>query len=200
MVDLPPCRLVRWADVDRWSDRLAESILTAGRNPETIVGLTRGGWVPSRMLADRLGVKHLVALRAQHWGVTATPSGQAELTEGLKSPLKGRQVLVVDDITDTGQSLRLAVSHVEEGQPARVESATFLHIARAEYTPTYFAEELPRDEWVWFVFPWNFWEDLTTLARKALPEGHDAAGVLRLLKERCHLEVTLADVQRALRP
>jgi uncharacterized protein len=197
-VDFPPCRVVSWKDIELWSDLLVEKIRTADRVPEVIVGLTRGGWVPSRMLADRLGVKHLAALRAQHWGVTATPSGQAEITEGLNGRLDHHKVLVVDDITDTGQSLQLAVRHVAERGPSRVESATFLHISHSTFVPTYFAEEVPRDQWRWFVFPWNYWEDLRTLAQKARTNGMDARGVRRVLKERCELVVPLQDVRRAL--
>lgn len=198
-MELPPCRVVPWSEVDRWSDLLAEKVRQGGATPETIVGLTRGGWVPSRMLADRLGVKHLVALKATHWGVTATPSGKAELTERLVQRIDGKRLLVVDDITDTGQSLQLAVNHVKELGPAKVESATYLHIAHSEYVPTYYAEEVPRGSWVWFVFPWNYWEDLRTLAAQARDQGgKDAKGTRAVLQERCQLDVPLADVQKAL--
>jgi hypoxanthine phosphoribosyltransferase len=135
MADYPRCRLTTWADVDRWADTVAAKVRAAGRVPGTIVGLTRGGWVPSRLLADRLGVRRVVSLRLQHWGVTATPSGRAELTEGLSGPVDGQEVLVVDDITDTGESLKLAVADVAAHGARRVESATCLHIAHSEDTP-----------------------------------------------------------------
>jgi len=196
MADLPRCRLSTWADVDRWADRLAERIRAADAVPETIVALTRGGWVPGRLLCDRLGVHRLVSLRAQHWGVTATPDGSAKLTEGLSGPVGGQKVLVVDDITDTGESLTLAASHVAEQRPARLETAAFLHIAHAKYVPTYFAEEIPRDAWVWVVFPWNYWEDLASLAKRAVEFGRGVATVRETLRSRSGLDVPLADLER----
>ena len=198
MVDFPKCRLTTWADVDRWADHLAAKIRAAGHVPTTIVGLTRGGWVPSRLLADRLGVRRVVSLRLQHWGVTATPSGRAELTEGLSGSVEGQEVLVVDDITDTGESLKLAVAHVTEHGARRVESATALHILHSEFVPTYFAETIPRDRWVWIVFPWNYWEDLTTLARRAFEETGDLGRATSLLEERCGLKVPVEDVATVL--
>jgi hypoxanthine phosphoribosyltransferase len=198
MIDLPKCRRTTWADADRWADRISERILAANRVPETIVSLTRGGWVPARLVADRLGIRRLVSLRLQHWGVTATPSGAAELTEGLSGTVDGQDVLLLDDITDTGESLALATRHVEERGGRRIESATCLHITHSKFVPTYYAEEIPRDHWVWVVFPWNYWEDLTTLARTAHAEAHDVPGSARLLKERCGLDVPLADVERVL--
>jgi len=196
MADLPRCRLASWADVDRWADRLAERVRSASAVPETIVALTRGGWVPGRLLCDRLGVHRLVSLRAQHWGVTATPDGTAKLTEGLSGPVSGQTVLVVDDITDTGESLTLAAAHIAEQHPSRLETAAFLHIARSKFVPTYFAEEIPRDAWVWVVFPWNYWEDLASLAARAAEHGRGVATVRETLRTRSGLDVPIADLER----
>ncbi|EQD53480.1 xanthine-guanine phosphoribosyltransferase, partial [mine drainage metagenome] len=187
-------------DIDGWADRLEAAIREAGRPlPETLVGLTRGGWVPTRLVADRLGVHRVVSLRAQHWGVTATPDGAASLTEGLSGPVRGERVLVVDDITDTGESLRLAVDHVRAAGASAVESAAFLHIARASYRPTYVAEEIPRDAWVWVVFPWNYWEDLATLAAKAAELGPGLDRIRATLRARAGLDVPIADLERLAR-
>ncbi|MCI4322939.1 MAG: phosphoribosyltransferase [Thermoplasmata archaeon] len=201
MAELPRCRLSTWSDADRWADTIAAAVRAADRVPGTIVGLTRGGWVPSRMLADRLGVKRLVSVRAQHWGVTATSDGKAELTEGLSGPVDGQDVLVVDDITDTGESLELAMAHVRARSPGRLESATFLHISHSKYRPTYYGEEIPRDAWAWIVFPWNYWEDLRTLAAQATAAGAaDPAGVVTMLRDRCGLSTSVDDVTRAEAP
>ncbi|MGD0587376.1 MAG: phosphoribosyltransferase [Thermoplasmata archaeon] len=196
MADLPRCRLTSWSDVDRWADRLAERVRAARAVPETIVALTRGGWVPGRLLCDRLGVHRLVSLRAQHWGVTATPDGTAKLTEGLSGPVGGQTVLVVDDITDTGESLQLAAAHIAEQHPSRLETAAFLHIEHSKFVPTYVAEEIPRDAWVWVVFPWNYWEDLASLAARAAEHGRGVATVRETLRTRSGLEVPLADLER----
>ncbi len=201
MPELPRCRRAGWPELDAWADALAERIEVADAVPQTLVALTRGGWVPARLLADRLGIRRLLALRVRHWGVTATPDGSAELTEGLREPVRGESVLVVDDITDTGESLRLAVEHVRAAGPSRLHSAALLHIARSAFVPDFFAEEIPRDGWVWVVFPWNFWEDLRALGARALEESHGDLGAAHaLLAERCGLRVTLEELRRAVAP
>jgi uncharacterized protein len=198
MVDVPKCRRTSWEEAEAWAGRIAAAVRASGHLPETIVALTRGGWVPARLLADRLGIKRLVSIRLQHWGVTAQPSGKAELTEGLSGPVRGQSVLVVDDITDTGESLELATQAVRAAGASRVESAAFLHIGHSKFVPDYFGEEISRDAWVWVVFPWNYWEDLDHLAREALAEGKDAAGVRRILLQRCDLDVPIEHVERML--
>jgi hypoxanthine phosphoribosyltransferase len=199
MVDLPRCRQATWAEVERWADRLEGLVRSARHMPETLVGLTRGGWVPARMLSDRLGVKRVVSIRAQHWGVTATPDGVASLSEGLSGPVRGERVLIVDDITDTGESLALAVEHVRTAGAQQIETATFLHIPHSKIVPTYFAEEIPRDAWVWIVFPWNYWEDLVVLAQQAAAITPGLAAVRTTLRERCQLDVPMEDLERVAR-
>lgn len=199
MTDLPVCRLATWADLETWGGTVSAKVRAAGHLPEAIVGLTRGGWVPARLVADRLGVKRLLALQTAHWGVTATKDGHATLTERLSGAVEGVPVLVVDDITDTGESLALAVEHVRsQGRPSRVETATFLHITHSRFVPDYYAEEVPAERWVWVVFPWTYWEDLRVLTAQARPIGKDAAGVARILEDTCHLRVPVADVAQAL--
>lgn len=198
MTDLPKCRRTSWEEAEGWADLVASQVRAQRKVPDTIVALTRGGWVPARLLADRLGIRRLVSIRLQHWGVTAQPSGKAELTEGLSGPVKNERVLVVDDITDTGQSLQLAVEAVRAGGAREVLSATFLHIAHATFVPDFVAEEIPRDRWVWVIFPWNYWEDIRHLVQAAVTEGKDAHGVRALLRERSGIDVPTEHVANVL--
>ncbi len=198
MVDLPRCRRAGWPEVERWADTIAEKVRAAGRVPSTLVGLTRGGWVPARLLSDRLGVRRIVSLRAQHWGVTATRDGRAVLSEGLSGSVASETVLLVDDLTDTGESLELAAEHIRAAEPSRLETAAFLHIGHSKFVPTYFAEEISRDAWVWVVFPWNYWEDLASLAARAAEVAEGPEAVRRTLKERCGLVVPAEDLARVL--
>ena len=196
MDELPRCRRTTWADVERWADSVAASVRATGKLPDAIVGLTRGGWVPARLLGDRLGVHRLVSLRVQHWGITASRDGQARLTEGLSGDVAGLNVLLVDDITDTGESLRLAREHVLAARPRSVETAAFVHIASSRFVPEHWGEEIPRDAWVWVVFPWNYWEDLTTLASRAEKLTPGLEAVRTTLHDRCGLDVPLDDLRR----
>jgi hypoxanthine phosphoribosyltransferase len=134
-----------------------------GWRPEVIVGVARGGWVHARIACDLLGVKDLFSVKVDHWGVTATKDGKAKLTIPLTGDVKGKKVLVVDDITDTGESLTMAVEHVKECGAADVKSATLMHIAGSKFTPDYYGVEIA---WAWEIWPWNYYEDMTALITK----------------------------------
>ncbi len=98
-------------------------------------------------------------------------------------------MLIADDITDTGESLALALEATLAQHPRRAESATLLHISHARHKPTYFAEEIPKESWVWVVFPWNYWEDLGTLGNQAREINPSLEKIGEVLRERCGISI-----------
>ncbi len=156
-----PSKMVSWEEIERWSEIIVEKI--GDERFDSIVSVIRGGLVPARIIADYLNIKDLFTLKTEHWGVTATPDGKAKITHPIVIDLTGKKVLVVDDITDTGQSLKLAIDAVKLKNPKYVKTATLLHIKRSEIIPDYYAEEITAENWKWFIFPWNRKEDLRNL-------------------------------------
>ncbi|MFB0543785.1 MAG: phosphoribosyltransferase [Candidatus Bathyarchaeia archaeon] len=162
------CEIMDWDFFYDLAKRVAGRIKEAGYQPDIIVGLARGGWALARVLCDFLGVKDLVSLKVEHWGITATPDGKAKLKYPFNIDLGGRRVLVVDDITDTGESMRISVEYVETLNPLEVRTAALRHITGSKFTPDYFAEEI---SWRWVIFPWNYTEDLCNLVSRVREKG-----------------------------
>jgi hypoxanthine phosphoribosyltransferase len=181
------CEVMDWGLFDRLSRDVAEKIKASGFQPDFMVGLARGGWVLSRVLCDYLGVKDLVSLKVEHWGVTATPDGRAQIKYPFDIDLTGRKVLVVDDITDTGDSMILAVDYVREKNPAEIRTAALRHIEGSKFVPDYYGDEIT---WRWVVFPWNFIEDMCNLVAKAAEGAGSLDEVKRRLKSSFNVDLT----------
>jgi len=161
------CEMRSWENVYLNSRRLSERIKKAGFQPDIIIGLARGGWVPARNLCDFLGVKDLVSLKMEHWGVTATPDGDAKVRFPIRMDLSGKKALIVDDCSDTGKSLVEAKRYVQTLKPELVKTATMqiFDTTPAEGIPDFWVEKIP---WVWILYPWNVTEDLINLVSKVL--------------------------------
>jgi len=181
------CEVMSWRLFDELSKKLAKKIINSGYQPDFLVGLARGGWVLSRVLCDHLGIKDLVSLKVEHWGVTATPDGSARIKYAFDVDLTGRKVLIVDDITDTGQSMQLAVDYVKQKNPEEIKTAALRHIEDSGFMPDYFAEEI---KWRWVIFPWNYTEDMCNIIPKAATGAEDASEIKRNLKKRFGIELT----------
>jgi hypoxanthine phosphoribosyltransferase len=183
------CRLVSYDEISKWTEDIANKIEDDGTKATVIVGLTRGGWVPARLLCDHLSVKKLYAVKTEHWGVTANLDGKALLTQELNVSIKNESVIVVDDITDTGESLGLAKASIAKMGPKQLKTATLLHIAHSKIEPDYYSVMVPKDEWTWFIFPWNLHEDMRTLLPKTLTEPRSAPGIKVAFKKQFQIEV-----------
>ncbi len=191
MIEKFHCRLVKWRDIEYWSKDIVRKVVDSGYEPEIVIGLARGGLVPARLIADYLNIKDLYAVKTEHWGLTATPDGNAKLAQGLQVDISGRKVLVVDDITDTGQSLKLALEHIEAQKPSEARTATLLHITHSKYVPDYYSEVVPEDNWTWFIFPWNVYEDLRNLIQKTLYRRKSISEIKRSLMEQFDIDVSI---------
>lgn len=192
------CEIMSWDYFYKLSKIVAEKIKASGYNPDLIVGLARGGWCLARVLCDFLGVKDLVSLKVEHWGITATPDGKAKLKYPFSMDLTGRKVLVVDDITDTGESMMISVNYVKSLNPREVRTATLRHIEESKFKPDYYAEDI---SWRWVIFPWNFIEDLCNLVdqiRGEVKDPKDLAEFKRKLKENFKIDVDEETIEEIL--
>lgn len=160
------CRLTAWEELHGLAKKVAAKVRGANYKPDMIIALARGGLVPARQLSDLLAVKDVAAIKVEHWGVTANKDKTAVLKYPINIDLTGRKVLVVDDITDTGESLMVAIDFLKTLNPAEIRTSTLQHILGSKHTPDFYGEELK--EWTWVVYPWNFMEDMMSLVGKIL--------------------------------
>ncbi len=190
------CEMPTWEEIRELTDITAAKIKKSGFHPDVIVSIARGGLVPARLLADYLHVKDLLAIKTDHWGLTATKDGQAKISYALNMDLAGKKVLVVDDITDTGQSLELSKQHVRERNPAEVRTATLYHLHNSKYVPDFYGME--RD-WAWMIFPWNVREDKVNIIRKILAIKKLPNGKLRdVMKKNFNVTVSADEIDELL--
>ena len=189
MSELPeefPCTITNWEYLYARCRDVADDVRADAFEPDVVVALARGGWFAGRCLCDFLGLDDLTSLKMEHYVGTAQKAGEPVVRYPMpEGSVAGKDVLVVDDIADTGGSLRRAHEYVTEREPAAVRTATLQLMATSEFEPDYVGERLER--WTWVVYPWNFVEDLVELVDGALERDgggpHAPEDVRALLRE-----------------
>ncbi len=155
-----------WDDIQRLTEALAEKIVASGFEPDVIVAVSRGGFDPARILCDQLGVRRLASVQVEAYDGMVKRLEPAVILP-VNDKLEGKNVLVVDDVSDSGASL-LKVKEYIEGKSAREVRIATLHIKPwSKYMPHYFVESV--DAWV--VYPWELKECLLEVAEKMLAGG-----------------------------
>ncbi len=175
------CELISWEEVYQLSAVLAHHIQESGYRPDIIIAIARGGYVPARILCDFLDIYNLTSFRISHYTAGSSKKETARLSSPLCMELKGLKVLVVDDITDTGDSLEVALQHIREFAPAEIKVAVLQHKKQSALEPDFYAKKIV--EWCWIIYPWAVTEDIGgfLMAMPELPETvEEAKTILRV--------------------
>ena len=157
------CELITWAEVERLCKRLAGMIRDSGYKPDIVITIGRGGYVPARLLCDYLHLMNLTSIKIEHYYAGVNKQKQAVIRYPLKADIENLQVLLVDDVNDTGDTLDLAIRHLKEHEPAEIRTAVMHNKIITHFTVDYFARNIIK--WRWLIYPWAVYEDIAGFLR-----------------------------------
>ncbi len=140
-----------WDEIYEMLLNLAEKMRKDKFKPDIIVGISRGGWPPARVMSDLLGNVKLANVAVEFYIGIAEAANEPVLTQPVSTPVNGMDVLLFDDVADTGKSLRLAKDHLESNQAKSVKTAAIFYKPWSIVAPDYY-EKKTRS---WVVFPWE---------------------------------------------
>jgi hypothetical protein len=146
---------------------LADKIRKNGFEPDVIVGVSRGGWPPARVLSDLMNNPNLASVRAEFYLGVAETKGEPTLTQPVSVDVADKRVLVVDEIADTGKSLKLVKEHILERGAREVKIATVYYKPWSIVKPDYYEKETS----CWVVFPWEIKETVRKIVEKCKEKG-----------------------------
>jgi len=159
---------------------MALQIRKSGFKPDIIVGVSRGGWAPGRILSDLLENTHTVNLKIEFYVGIGKTARRPIVTQPIGDDLSGKRVLVVDDVSDTGESLKVALEHMLEKGASGVKTVTIYFKPHSTFKPDFFAESTSE----WIIFPWERLEATKLIIQEAKAEGRGLESVRRIL-DRC---------------
>jgi len=84
-----------------------------------LVGILKGSFVFMADLIRQLELPVEVDfVKLSSYGAGSETSGKVKVVQGLKTPIKGRHVLVVEDIVDTGLTISFLLNYLQKKKPA----------------------------------------------------------------------------------
>lgn len=97
-----------------------------GREP-FLVGILNGSFIFMADLIRGMSIPCRVDfVRMASYGCSSQSSGEVRITKDLETPITGRDVLIVEDIIDTGLTLSHLIGVLADRQPASVRVCAFL--------------------------------------------------------------------------
>lgn len=106
--------------------QIAEQIADSGWMPDLIVAIARGGMLPAGAISYALDVKANGAINVEFYTGVGKTMLEPEILEPYMdiSSLEGKRVLIVDDVADSGKTLKLIMDLIaKEGLSMGSDSA-----------------------------------------------------------------------------
>lgn len=118
--------------------------------PDLIVGLSRGGLVLTRILSDVMGIEQVGIIGINYYKGMER-ADKPVIFQELCMDVRGKRVLLVDDVADSGRSLEAARKHLEGKGAAEVRIATIHCKPSSSFKPDYYVSTTTS----WIAYPWE---------------------------------------------
>lgn len=141
-----------WQDVDKLINKMLPAMQK--KDFDLVLAITRGGIIPGAIISERLMIQQVVIASVDFYEDKEHdldwPVFMQFPTDSL---LRGKQVLIVDDIWDRGKQVVTVTERVEQagGVPWSAVLHYKPHRSRFENTPDFCGTETAD----WIIYPWE---------------------------------------------
>ncbi len=150
-----------YEDIHKTSLDIAARVKASGFEPDVIVAIGSGGFIPARIMRTFLG-KPILAVGVAYYDSEDKPSDlprKVQWIEEAEKKLAGRRILLVDEVDDSRTTLEYCVRELMRHKPSEIAVAV-LHNKLKEKKGSipaevlrYFAGREIEDRWV--CYPWD---------------------------------------------
>jgi len=145
-----------WDAIESYCESAFLFMRYEGYKPDCVIALLRGGVVPARLFSDYFHVNlDFSVLDVKLYNGIGTTNDEVHVSE-FYGNIKGKNILIVDDIWDSGRTMRAVLKYFSTYETSNIKTCTVYLKENAEGKPDYYSEIAKEDEWV--VFPWEKYE------------------------------------------
>ena len=141
--------------------RLSEEIMSTGYDPDVIVAIGTGGFIPARMLKTFIN-KPIYTVGISYYDENNKPKDEPvkiQWIDEVETKLEGRKVLLVDEVDDSRITLEYCLRELLSHKPSEI-SVAVLHnknklkkgVIPDEVSHYFVGDEL--DD-LWICYPWD---------------------------------------------
>ncbi|MEN8108226.1 MAG: phosphoribosyltransferase [Pseudomonadota bacterium] len=181
------CEMISWVEVQRLCERLAESIRASRYCPDIVIAIGRGGYIPARLVCDYLGIMELTSIRVEHYLSGSDRQKEVSIRYPLRDDISSLQVLLVDDVNDSGDTLDAAVRHLRTYNPREIRAAVMHNKAVSGFSTDYYARKIVK--WRWLIYPWAVNEDISGFLKRLSPAPDSLGDAQKQLAEHFGINV-----------
>jgi hypoxanthine phosphoribosyltransferase len=142
-----------WTDVDRLVVGLIPRL--QGYDHDLVIAITRGGIIPGAIIAERLGIQQVLVASVDFYEDEMHHFDWPVFMQfPADSFLRGKQVVIVDDIWDRGKQMVSVVERVEQAGGYPISVVLHYKPHRSQFpdkSPDYYGSKTED----WIIYPWE---------------------------------------------
>jgi hypoxanthine phosphoribosyltransferase len=101
-----------------------------------VIGILKGAFIFMADLVREITIPcNIDFVRVASYGASAESSGKVVMTKDIETSIKGRDILIVEDIVDTGLTLQYLVGWLQERNPNSLKICVFLDKRKRRKVP-----------------------------------------------------------------
>ena len=127
---------------------LAVKVAQSGYQPDLVVGIAKAGVIPGAVIASMLGCDfYSMKISRDNGGKVRS---RPKIIQSAPREAAGKNVLIVDELSTSGDTLRMATNSLRQVGPTEIRSAVNF-VKLGGFRPDYYALEMAGT----IVFPWD---------------------------------------------
>ncbi len=142
---------IDWAEYGRMASAFSRKISAKRKRFDLVIGIARGGVPLAMVIADKLGVKVDIINVKSYTGIGKEERTKPRILSTLTDGIKGGRILLVDDLVEHGDTMKLVSAYIRKRKPKELRTAVLFKKPWSKFEPDYFLRKVDR----WVVFPWD---------------------------------------------
>ena len=139
-----------WSKVDEAIWTLVDHVRKE-YNVDIIVGIARGGLIPAVRMSHIMDNILMRVMDVKFYTDIERHTEMPEITVPLTEPVQGKNVLIVDDVADTGKTLKVVKEDIIQKGARDVRIAVIAKKPKSIVDPDYYIFQTDK----WIIFPWE---------------------------------------------
>jgi hypoxanthine phosphoribosyltransferase len=149
--------------------KISLEIKARGISDYMLVGVSRGGLIPLRLISDHLAAQRISTIGVRFYEDIGKTAAAPEVFFPVQGDVAGRDVILVDDISDTGGSLIAGKEHLRVKGARKIVVSAICVKPHTRLVPDIFVRETA----AWVIFPWEVQETIRRIIAGA--QSRDSA-------------------------
>lgn len=147
--DTPDVLELSWEFFGELCRVLAVKVATSGYRPDIVIGIAKAGVIPASVVASILQCDFYSMKISRDEGMERVRE-QPKIFSQAPKEARGKRILIVDEISTSGETLRMASNALRQNAPSQIKTAASL-VKVGGFRPDYYS--LETDAMV--IFPWD---------------------------------------------